>query len=327
MKTALKDVKANPFRNISHYPINRDKIEALKNSIQTTEFWDNIVARKNGPGVEIAYGHHRLEALRQLYATSHKVELIVRKLDDAQMLRIMANENMTEWQHDASIEQETVRAVVKAYGDGKIELEKPEARAAQVRLAPTFQTIDGTLKRTFESPIYTVNTIAQFLGWTTPGKLQKVRDALIALAQQEQGLLDAEDFTKLSSKQAQGVVRQVTRIKKSLGDSIASQVGKKLAKGFRDEEVTIHNVRPRATALAKQVVGKKPQKPDIQYFVGRLAERVKTLHTCYHVDEKLDEAVKNRTHIPTRERKELIAACRSLSKIFSHYADEFEEEI
>jgi len=43
-------------------------------------------------------------------------------LDDADMLRIMARENMEEWGTVATIEHETVRAVIDAYAAGKIEL-------------------------------------------------------------------------------------------------------------------------------------------------------------------------------------------------------------
>ena len=67
MKKALKNVNANPFRHIDRYPIQEDKISALKKSIEDTDFWENIVAREVGGKIEIAYGHHRLAALRELY--------------------------------------------------------------------------------------------------------------------------------------------------------------------------------------------------------------------------------------------------------------------
>ena len=43
----LKDVRANPFRNIEHYPIHPEKIEALRASINSTGFWD-ILPATNG---------------------------------------------------------------------------------------------------------------------------------------------------------------------------------------------------------------------------------------------------------------------------------------
>jgi ParB-like chromosome segregation protein Spo0J len=47
----------------------QEKIAALKESIGSTDFWDNLVARRaldGHGGIEIAFGHHRLEALKEL---------------------------------------------------------------------------------------------------------------------------------------------------------------------------------------------------------------------------------------------------------------------
>ncbi len=51
MKFQLKDVQSNPFRHTEKYPILREKVEELKESIESTEFWNNIVARL-GPDQE-----------------------------------------------------------------------------------------------------------------------------------------------------------------------------------------------------------------------------------------------------------------------------------
>src|SRR5262245_37674811 len=98
MKIKLKDLEANPFRNISEYPINKEKINSLVKSIKQTSFWDNILARPspaNPKRYEIAYGHHRLMALHKVYGkeSKHEIDIPIRNLDDATMLKIMANEN------------------------------------------------------------------------------------------------------------------------------------------------------------------------------------------------------------------------------------------
>src|SRR6266853_986608 len=117
---AIKDIKPNPFRHISRYPIRREKVAALRESLRKTGFWDNVVARANNGKVEIAYGHHRLVALKEEFGANHKVNLIIRDLDDEHMIQIMARENMEEWGTSASVEQETIRAVVEAYAEGLI---------------------------------------------------------------------------------------------------------------------------------------------------------------------------------------------------------------
>lgn len=125
MKVKIKDLKPNPFRDIKNYPINPEKIESLKKSISQTGFWDNILARKNNGKVEIAYGHHRLKVLQELFKPDDKVDIPVKDLDDATMIRIMANENDESWETNPKIIDETVR-VTKGFllSLGKIKTDK-----------------------------------------------------------------------------------------------------------------------------------------------------------------------------------------------------------
>jgi hypothetical protein len=37
----IKNLKPNPFRRTTEYPIQRKKVDALKESIESTEFWGN----------------------------------------------------------------------------------------------------------------------------------------------------------------------------------------------------------------------------------------------------------------------------------------------
>lgn len=118
MKLKVSQLEPNPFRNIKKYPIDRDKIQALKNSINETTFWDNILARKNSKGTyQIAYGHHRLIALKELKID--QIEIPVRDLDDATMIKIMANENMEQWQYNTAVINETI-STTKNFLDSEI---------------------------------------------------------------------------------------------------------------------------------------------------------------------------------------------------------------
>ena len=110
MKIKVAELKANPFRNIENYPINRDKVEALKASIEETSFWDNVVVRPNpdGDGYQLAYGHHRWWALLELKIL--EVDIPVRDLDDATMLKMMADENIDVWRQNTVVINETVLA-------------------------------------------------------------------------------------------------------------------------------------------------------------------------------------------------------------------------
>jgi hypothetical protein len=108
MKIKVKDLKPNPFRNMEKYPIDPIKVRALINSIKETEFWDNLLAREIDGEIQIAYGHHRLIALQELKI--EKIDIPVKALDDSTMLRIMANENMDQWNDSVAVISETVRA-------------------------------------------------------------------------------------------------------------------------------------------------------------------------------------------------------------------------
>lgn len=187
MKVKLGDIRPNPFRNIDRYPISREKVDKLKQSIERTEFWDNVVARPGGDGgpdswVEIAYGHHRLVALRELYPPDHEVSLIVRDLTDAEMLHIMADENMQEWASSGEVIIETVRAVRDFLYPG------PESRGGR----PS----DGTA------------LVVEFLGWPE----FRVREAIRIIEAEEVGTLTPEDTAGLSIKQAAEMRRHVARI-------------------------------------------------------------------------------------------------------------------
>lgn len=113
---------SNPFRRIDEYPIQREKVDALKESIAATGFWGTIVARESGKNHEIAFGHHRMVALQEKYKPSDKIDIIIRDLTNEQMLMMMARENLSEWGSSAWVEMETVKAVVEAYAAGDIKL-------------------------------------------------------------------------------------------------------------------------------------------------------------------------------------------------------------
>jgi len=117
MKVLVRDLVPNPFRRMEKYPIDSYKVDALKISINETSFWDNLLARERSGRYEIAYGHHRLIALQELGI--EEVGIPVKGISDADMIRIMANENMDEWRYNPAIINETV-AVAKEYLDGEL---------------------------------------------------------------------------------------------------------------------------------------------------------------------------------------------------------------
>jgi hypothetical protein len=145
MKVKIKDLEPNPYRDMNNYPMDEAKVKSLIESIRQTGFWDNILSRKNGKKYQIAYGHLRLAAIREVFKPTDEVDIPVKELDDATMIRIMANENMEAWTALPRVIDETVR-VTKQFLE-----EHPEEK----RLCPHGRTDQPVGKQ----------IIAEFLNW------------------------------------------------------------------------------------------------------------------------------------------------------------------
>jgi hypothetical protein len=199
----LKDIQPNPFRNVEKYPLRTDKLEDLKESIEATTYWDNIVARVGENGKpEIAFGHHRMEAMRQMYKPNHEIELIIRELSDATMIQMMARENNESYKTNALVIMESVRATVQALADGRISSDEmpvlEDTRKSILRESPYF-SISCEPNPRQGGRYYTAQSLAKFLGMskkkeTEPQK--KLLAALGALELIEQGLLTEATLRK-----------------------------------------------------------------------------------------------------------------------------------
>jgi DNA segregation ATPase FtsK/SpoIIIE-like protein len=213
----IEKLHANPFRRIEQYPIQEEKVEALVESIEQTGFWNNLVCREaEDHGYQIAYGHHRLEALFRFADKVDEritVNVEVKDLSDKEMLKIMARENMEEWGSDAWIDLETVRSTVEAYADERINIEQPSQKTNRrhLRFAPSF--IKGGARRPSDEQPYTASTIASFLGWEKPsGQPQgKVKYALKALELIEQDIIEERAVKGMNTTELRALVTKTQK--------------------------------------------------------------------------------------------------------------------
>ncbi len=106
----IEQVDNNPHRHLDKYPYVLKKIDALKRSIEDVGLWEGIIGRRVGNRVQIAFGHHRLEAARQCGLNA--IPLIVRDLSDEEMLRFMGRENMEDYNADFLTMLETWEAAL-----------------------------------------------------------------------------------------------------------------------------------------------------------------------------------------------------------------------
>ena len=205
-------IRANPFR-MKKYELHEAKLEVLEESIERTGFWPNIMARKNGSGYELAYGHHRLEAA--IRKNLKRVGVLVQDLDDDEMLRIFARENNELWGAHADQALETVETVVKRYADGLIEnMPQPDPIVKRVRYAPSF--VEGKIKESDPDSLmpYTSQTIAEYLGWQRRSELLKIQASLRALEARERETVDKSHLAGLTTEQCNTVVTDATAARK-----------------------------------------------------------------------------------------------------------------
>lgn len=195
---SVSSLVANPFRELDDYPIDRDKVDALKESIEATGFWGTIVARKKGNKYEIAFGHHRMIALQEMGIK--RCEIIVRDLSNEDMVQMMARENLEEWGTSAYIEAQTVESTIRAYGNGEIKLPDPERIDSTTRYANKEKSIFP----------YSKMTVSRFLGWSNynekADKEQPNHACNVAFE-----MIDAFDAKVVTRKQLRGVKRDVAR--------------------------------------------------------------------------------------------------------------------
>ena len=111
MKIKLKQINKNPFRDLKKYPLHTDKIKKLEKSIQQTDFWDNLLARSVDDEIQLAYGHHRLQALKNIYGDSFEIDINVKNIDDKTMFKIMVNENDSWYDSVANIDEAAEKAI------------------------------------------------------------------------------------------------------------------------------------------------------------------------------------------------------------------------
>lgn len=216
MKFALNNVLPNPYRDLVGYGYLEHKIEKLMESIKATGYWGNTVGRVMPDGkLQISYGHHRLEALKRLFALDTEHEFIVKALSNDDMMQMMSRENDETYGGDLRTVMENVAAAVNGLASGELSPTKfavdPSTNASVLRFAPSY--IAGIAPATnFVARPYTVAAVARYLGYvkTTAGKTnpdEKVLAALSVLELIELGIYKKNQLNDERYQSDRGVVK------------------------------------------------------------------------------------------------------------------------
>lgn len=277
----LSDVRPNPYRRIERYSIDEEKVEALMQSYENSGFWDGSIQGRPStlePGkVEIAFGHHRVEAARRKSLPA--IGIVVSERSNTDMLRMMADENRSEFKHDARVGVETIAAVVEAYGRGEVELEAVAAdgpRAGNVILPG--------------GKIYNLATVARFLGWVKPSDGQATNAcrqafdayqsratterALLSLTPGEASSIAVESVTvasraaRASAEKAGLPPSKVRQAEKRAAETAVREI--KDSSGYRASQVAVGIGK----AAVQAVLEKKPKSaPPVEVYIDKIIAR------------------------------------------------------
>ena len=257
-KVELNNIKPNPFRNMASYVTDKHKVKALAESIGDTSFWENLLARETKEGViELAFGHHRIEALKMLVAEGYEqyktIKVNVRpyyQLTDERMLKIFAQENKSDWGENPQNLCMTVLQL-QAYLEGLVKASKDkDAFLKKIGDAGALSVDDRSFTRMKNNGVG-ASTIAQFLGdtWsrqTIQDALQVVEndEATFKLAQQLPSVTLANRFQKLVTKSVDGKGKDkvVTMFDEAIQTKVADAIVKEnLTRRDVEEAIKITN--------------------------------------------------------------------------------------
>jgi len=282
MKVLVKDLKPNPYRKIDKYPIDRTKVESLKESINQTGFWDNILSRKENGEYQIAYGHHRLQAIKELGI--EEIDIPVKEIDDATMIKIMANENMEDWKINTSVINETVQ-VAKEY------LGKEIGKYVKKKNYKDSKLLSGIFENNVEFELYEkkrdikAKVINRFLGLVW--KHHIIYQSLQTIDGYKDHSIDREAVETFQSPRHSKVFMEEMRRKKIPAEKQKEYAEKIITKSLLEdkkeiEDISSNDIREKVYDI--QVEERKKEKPEL--FVKSEREKpFDTLDIAYDIKQ------------------------------------------
>lgn len=95
VRVKLGEIKPNRFRKLDRYPLEQEVLDALKQSINDTGFWNNLQGIRNEKNeIELRFGHHRLAAGLDLFGPDYEVAVEIVEFNGVNSLQeALAYEN------------------------------------------------------------------------------------------------------------------------------------------------------------------------------------------------------------------------------------------
>ena len=118
----ISDLKPNPFKkNISNGELNREQIDKIKSNIKELGLMGSIPIFKKDNEYFLIAGHHRVEALKQVYGKDYEVEVTLNNYNEDQVFKGMVIENITQRSNNFNELNENIVAI-ESYLNSKPEI-------------------------------------------------------------------------------------------------------------------------------------------------------------------------------------------------------------
>jgi hypothetical protein len=328
MEILIGKIKSNPFRDIEKYPLNRDKVEALKQSIEETGLWKNAfcvrcIKEDKKDKYELVFGHHTLQAAKEL--GFKKIEVIVEdNISDEMMIKRMANENMEIWGPVTSTILETIGAV-KEYIEN--ELNKCESwELLNKFIKQLFKDDDYSGKGRFEQlkkDGIGQTIILNFLG--KPWKRWQVQDALKIINNEKINISAVEKMGKLSEATEAAIILNEYDVDEEDQEEIVDEIKEEISK--RSKKTNKKKRREIAEDVIENKGYEKEEKESREYHKTKeLNESIirKCLDSLIIVNGTLIEILENWNYCDKEEKNKLLRSFIILFRILKKHNDKIE---
>jgi hypothetical protein len=239
MQVELKQLKNNPTRDFKVDPIEDERVEVLKKSIQDDGFWGGVVCRMQNGDIQIAAGHHRI--LAAIAAGLRYADLtVIKDMDDARMSRIYAVENATQRGDSGTARTGSVasalRILAKAVMTGHVSiiLETCNEKARSI--------ITGLFEKQGEIGATLILKVLHDVPGITTYSIQKSLDTLKASGHYTRIVSEVKDQVDQENKEA------LARLKQA---EIEQAKAEKAARAAEERERKAEEARKEAAAQAK----------------------------------------------------------------------------
>jgi hypothetical protein len=249
----LYKIRDNPWRDRMRNPIDPDRVEAIGTSIDKTgKYWLGTYGREVKDGfVELAFGHHRLEAAKS--KGLKEIPITLAPFTDGEMLVWMAQENV---RGELPVVLEAVSAAVRALGEGKIEIEAPgeDTPKKYTRYAPSFISGNTPVTTVVTRP-YTSESLAKYLGYVKKSSGTAKNSVVAAMGILERAEIASLEGGKEGAKKAAEVEKELSSLK--VNDAIKKISDLKLNDASKNKEQAEKAIKEIREQEAKNIAFKK----------------------------------------------------------------------